>query len=89
MFPDLESFFEAARTLKLTQVEKKAAWDSIAASMYGREELLLDDKMDIRSVLKNFSRDFSLQSLVPVAQITPLSPWTGVNLFGHLQPFSI
>lgn len=89
MFPDLESFFEAARTMKLTKAERLDAWDGIASAMYGEEHLEMADRADVRSVLQMFSHENSLHELLPMAELAPFLPWTGTNLFGHLRPFSI
>ncbi len=52
-------------------------------------ELNENEKADIRTSLHAFMQSNSLQGLMPVLRVAPLSPWTGVNLFGHLQPFCI
>jgi hypothetical protein len=72
---DLDAFFEAANHMHFPD---------------GEEGLEEPEKDDIRLLLHTFVQEYpTAHSLFPVLRVAPLSPWTGANLFGHLQPFCV
>ncbi len=86
---DLNQFFAAAQRMCLRPDEEARAWEGIHACMQQSASLEPDEVADVRSILASFTQDYPLQPLVPLLNVGPLMPWTGVNLFGHLQPFCV